>query len=76
VGYHVSESLRVYLGYDLLYLSDLARPGEQIDQVVNPTQLPTSAGPSPLTGPARPFFHFVNKDIWAQGLNVGMEFRY
>ncbi|MFL5240800.1 MAG: BBP7 family outer membrane beta-barrel protein [Gemmataceae bacterium] len=76
VGYQVSEALRVYLGYDLLYLSDLARPSEQIDQVVNPSQLPTSAGPSPLTGPARPFFTFVNKDFWAQGVNLGMEFHY
>ena len=76
VGRQLTSNLRVYVGYTMLYWSNVVRPGDQIDPVVNPTQLPTPAGPGVLVGPARPAFRFHETSLWAQGLNVGMEFRY
>jgi hypothetical protein len=75
-GYQVTDALRVYLGYNVLYLSDVARPGAQIDPVINATQIPNSGGPGALVGAPRPFFGFVNKDIWVTGFNFGMELRF
>src|SRR5208282_1869828 len=53
VGYQVSSRLRLFVGYDFLYLSDVARPGNQIDHTINPTQLPFLFGNGgTLVGPA------------------------
>ena len=75
IGRQVTPNLRVYAGYTLMYWTNVLRPGDQIDPVVNPTQLPTAAGPSALVGPARPAFAFNETNIWAQGVNLGVEFR-
>ncbi len=71
VGRQVTNNIRLYVGYTFLYWSSVVRPGDQIDFVVNPTQLPTSAGPGMLVGPARPAPLFRESDFWAQGINFG-----
>jgi hypothetical protein len=76
VGRQLNDNLRVYAGYTFIYWSSVVRPGDQIDPVVNPTQLPTIAGPGTLVGPARPAFAFQETDFWAQGLNLGMELQW
>lgn len=73
VGRQVTNNLRVYAGYNLLYISSVVRPGDQIDRVINPTQLPTIAGPGVLVGDARPAPLFRETDLWAQGLNLGLQ---
>ena len=35
VGYRVTDCIRVNVGYNFLYWSEVARPGEHIDRVVN-----------------------------------------
>jgi hypothetical protein len=72
VAYRLTQSLRVRAGYTLLYLSSVARPGDQIDRAVNSTQLP----PNTLRGPALPAFSLHGTDFWAQGVNVGVEYEY
>ena len=75
VGRQLTSNLRVYVGYTLIYWSSVVRPGDQVDPVINTTQLPTPTGPGVLVGPARPAFAFHDTDFWAQGVNIGMEFR-
>jgi hypothetical protein len=74
LGYQVTDWLRLYAGYNFLYVSNVVRPGQQIDRAVNPTLLPGSG--VALSGPARPLFRFEDTDFWAHGVNFGMEFRY
>jgi len=76
IGYQVTQHLRAFVGYTFLYWTQVVRPGEQIDVAVNSTQVPTSVLSGPLTGPARPAFNFRQSDFWAQGLNLGLEFRF
>jgi hypothetical protein len=76
VGRQVTDHLRVFAGYTLLYWSGVVRPGDQIDLGVNLTQLPTPTGPGTLVGEARPAFAFHNTDLWAQGLNFGLEYNW
>jgi hypothetical protein len=72
VGYQLTDHLRVFTGYTFIYWSRVARPGDQIDLALNPSQFP----PGHLTGPARPAFIPHDTDFWAQGINFGAELRF
>jgi hypothetical protein len=76
VGYQVTNHFRAFVGYTFLYWSNVVRPEDQIDRAVNLSQLPSSAGPGTLVGPARPAPLFRDTDFWAQGISFGLEFRY
>jgi hypothetical protein len=69
----VNDHLRVHVGYNFLYWSRVVRPGNQIDRVINITQLPSSQGPGFVTSPFRPVFAFQGTDFWAQGIDMGLE---
>lgn len=75
LGYQVGPRTRAYVGYDFMYLSNVARAGDQIDLRVNPTQIPRLNGNTP-TGPALPAFEQKTTDFWMQGIRVGVEFRF
>ncbi len=64
--------LRATAGYTFMYWDNVARPGDQIDQALNLTQL-TASG---LSGAAVPKFARVASDFWAQGMNLGLEYRF
>lgn len=72
LGYRVTDCLRIFGGYSFLYISSVARAGDQIDPVVNATQI----GGGTLVGPARPSFAFNDTDLWVHGLNFGAEVRF
>jgi hypothetical protein len=72
LGFDVTRHLRATIGYTFLYWSNVARPGDQIDTDINVSQIP----PGKLSGAARPNFVFHTSDFWAQGLNVGLEYRF
>ncbi len=71
IGYQVTNNVRVYVGYTILYWSGVQRPGDAIDLSVNSTRVPTSL--LPASGPAAPVFNFHSSDFWAQGMNFGVE---
>ena len=52
VGYQLTSRWRSFIGYNFLYISDVARPGNQIDGGVNlfRTSLAQQANP-PIAGP-------------------------
>jgi hypothetical protein len=70
VGWQVTRHLKVSAGYSSLWVSTVARAGEQIDPVVNVSQFPLRSGNGPLVGPARPAFNFDGTDFWAQGATL------
>jgi len=69
VGARVAKHFRVAVGYSLLYINRVVRPGEQIDPMVNPNQ-------NPLIGPARPRFQFVNTEFYMHGANLQVEWKF
>jgi hypothetical protein len=77
VGYQFTDAIRVFAGYNFLYLDEVARPGDQINRTVNPSRVPSSllSGPVPF-GPAVPTGSIRSSDIWVQGVNFGVAFRY
>jgi hypothetical protein len=74
LGYQFTPCLRGFVGYNFLYWSNVVRPGEQIDLNVNRSFQPGSA--IPRSGAAVPAFSFNSSDFYAQGLSLGLEFRY
>jgi hypothetical protein len=76
VGWQITTHLRASVGYTFLYWSSVARPGDQVDEGLSGTQLPTDTRFNPGSGPARPTVLLRSTDFWAQGINFGMEFRY
>jgi hypothetical protein len=75
-GYQWTQRISTYIGANGLYLSRVARPGEQIDPVVNPTLVPVSTQFGSNFGPARPLPTFRQTDFWALGAVIGLSIRY
>ncbi len=68
LAYDLTCRLRLTMGYSLIYWSDVARPGDQIDLDLTP--------PTATIAPVKPQFHLQTTDYWAQGLNFGLDFRF
>jgi hypothetical protein len=84
LGFQATQHCRLFVGYSFLYLSDVVRPGDQIDTRVDLRQVPvasfaTGGGPVPgvLMPPAvLPANPMKRSDFWAQGVNFGVEFKF
>ena len=75
LGYQVTDNIRGFVGYNFLYWTNVVRPGQQIDTVIDSNLIPNF--PAPVPSPAnRPAVLYKESDYWAQGLTVGLEFRY
>ena len=72
LGYDLTSRLKATVGYSLLYWSNVARPGDQIDLNLDPGQFPP---PTTTTG-VKPQFDLHTSDFWAQGVNLGLDFRF
>ena len=73
--YVICRHVSLTAGYQFLYWTKVVRPENQIDRVIDVTQVPnlpvvgvTQAGAS------RPAVTFHETDFWAQGLVVGLQF--
>ena len=72
LGAQLTPYLKVFIGYDFLFWSQVVRPGDQIDRNVNLTQALGGA----LAGPAAPLPQFSGTSFWAQGVSAGVELSY
>ncbi|WP_442482035.1 BBP7 family outer membrane beta-barrel protein [Aeoliella sp. SH292] len=73
-GYKVTPRLRATIGYTLIYWTNVARPGDQIDLDINPNLLPPIV--EPVDGPERPRFIWDDSNLLAHGFNAGLDFRF
>jgi hypothetical protein len=87
VGYDITPHVRVFVGYNFLFWSNVLRPGDQIDPIIDPRRIPNFSTAAALAGMplpsfaqvppiARPSVPFKQADFWAQGVNCGLEFHY
>jgi hypothetical protein len=71
LGYDLTCRLRMTAGYTFIYWNHVSRPGDQIDPNLSPSQFP------PTTQTAtRPAFERRTTDFWAQGINLGLDYRF
>jgi hypothetical protein len=77
VGYQINPNVRVFVGYDFLYWTGVARAGEQIDTNLDVTKIPFfNTGNLPPAPGNHPQVLFRESDFWAQGLIAGVLFTY
>lgn len=72
--------VRAFVGYTCLYVTSVARAGNQIDPGINPNQseaiLRSANPPGVGFGPYSPERTVTSSSFWAQGISVGLELRY
>ena len=76
VGYRFADRSRCYVGYNFIYLSEAARPGQQVDQTLSPNDVPIAGRGGVGGGSDRPVPLLNRGDFWTQGLTFGLEYRY
>ncbi len=74
VSFQVLDCLSVFAGYTMLYWSDVARTGDNINRNVNLLEVPAFVGTVPGTAPRQVTIR--TSDFWAHGVSAGVEFRY
>lgn len=72
LGRQLTPRLRATVGYTFIYWSSVVRPGDVVDTTLNLSQLEDTG----LVGPVHPKFAWVRDDLWAQGINLGLDWRY
>ena len=73
LGYCLTPHSKLLIGYSFMYLGNVVRPGDTIDEQLNGLQLDPFL---PLVGPERPRFDWNDSSLWVMGLNLGMEFSF
>lgn len=76
LGVQLSQSARLSVGYNFLYLSSTARPANQLDTTINSRLVPTSASFGTLSGPSNPRLTFDREDFYAHGVTLTLGLQY
>ncbi len=80
IGYQLTPHMRLYFGYNFLYLGNALRPERMIDTSVDIARIPNfsvpGGGTTPVPGLPRPAPLFRTNDYFVQGINFGLEFRW
>jgi hypothetical protein len=72
----VTPWARVGVGYNIIVLSSVARPGQVVNRTVDPGRVPSDQAYGLGTSAAQPSFAFSDTWFWAQGINFTISFRY
>ena len=77
LGYQVTNNIRVFGGYNLLYWTNVVRAGEQINRSINGTFIADPiTGASAPSGAPGPWFHHRDENFYVHGYSVGVELRW
>ena len=76
IGLNVTRGLTAYLGYNFLYINNIARAADQINPIVNTATVPFSPNYGALNRPIVPRQIFAQDEFWLMGVNFGMMMRY
>lgn len=74
-GVWLAPAVKVYTGFNFLYWTNVIRPGDQVDRVVDLAFVPNAPG-VPFSGQFRPRPLFRQSDLWVTGMQFGVEFRW
>jgi len=74
-GYWLLPNLKVHVGYNFLYWTNVIRPGNQIDSTVNLAYVPN--GPAVgASSQVRPQALFQQSDMLVHGVQFGIEYKW
>ena len=74
LGYQVTQRFNVFVGYNFLYLSEAARPGDQVSRTLNVRGLPTVAAYDPTQ--TVPVPSVKSNDLFIHGFSFGLTLGY
>jgi hypothetical protein len=69
----IYSNIRVFGGYNVLFLSHVVRPADQITTAIDTTQVPTDRNFVPNTTGVGPTRSFLTNSFFAHGVNLGLE---
>jgi hypothetical protein len=75
-GINVTRQLNMFVGYNFLYANKVARPGAQINPIVDASTVPLSSTYGDLGQVPGTRQLFVQDEFWLMGVNFGMVFKY
>jgi hypothetical protein len=78
VGYQLTSRMRVFVGYNFLYLGNALRPGSAVNTNVDAARIPNflPGNPTPIPGPAQPAPQIRSSDFFIQGISFGLQFNW
>lgn len=78
LGWRVTDCVSLHVGYSFLYASEVIRASKQMRSAINPTQSANiEFTPTPvLVGEPAPTGKIRSSGLWAQGVNVGLDFTF
>jgi hypothetical protein len=74
LGLRLTDNWKVYTGYNFLAWTNVLRPGDQIDRTVDVSNVPNWQAVSPAAN--RPLPTLTESNLWAQGVQFGVEYRW
>jgi hypothetical protein len=75
-GFWLTPTIKAYFGYDFMYWTNVIRPGEQLDRVVDVTFVPNPPPGVGFSGQLRPQPLFKQSDLWVNGIQFGLMGRW
>ena len=75
-GAYVTSHIKLSVGYNFLYMTDVVRPGTQINQQINTRLVPSSPAFGSTSGQPVPTVNGAREDFYAQGLTFSAEIKY
>jgi hypothetical protein len=72
VGAQVTHNVRVHVGYNFLYMNNVVRPGDVINNSVNFRFVPSTPDYKLLSGSAQPAVRTSRDDFSAHGVELGV----
>jgi hypothetical protein len=76
VGLNVTRGLTAYLGYNFLWINNIARPADSMNAIVNTATVPFSPNYGNNSRPVVPRQIFAQDEFWIMGVNFGLMMRY
>jgi hypothetical protein len=76
VGLNLTRQLSMYVGYTMLYVNRVARPGDQLNPVIDPTVVPFSQFYGQGGSVQGTSVLFNQNEFWLHGVNFGLAFKY
>ncbi len=79
LGYQLTSHMKVFVGYNFLYLSSAVRPGGVIDQNLDAARVPNLLAPgsgAPQMGVPRPMPQLNTSGYFVQGISFGLVYKW
>ncbi len=79
VGYQLTSHLRMFVGYNFLYLGNTLRPNGTINPYIDAARIPNfplPGNPGVLPGTPQPTPQFRLNDFFVQGITFGLQFSW